>query len=87
MKAIIRIGYQEFMVPDEKLAMAAIKALSQAIVVHYRYECIEVQKDWEPKIEMKLVPRGARIVDNRLGKNQLRLEERTVIPAKEELGL
>lgn len=51
MPAIVKIGHQEYLVKSEGAAMAAVKALSGAVRVSYRYLPKSHLKYWFPDDE------------------------------------
>lgn len=76
MKAILTVGYQDILFPNETVAMQAMKALSKGIVVRDRSHrgVVEIEDDFQVKLELKITPVDVTIVDNRSDKKQLRLK-------------
>lgn len=63
MKVIIKIGYNVYLLPDDKGVATIVKALTRAVECHegYRDEGIVVDKSKPVKVEMRYVAPGEKI--------------------------
>lgn len=62
-QVIIKIGYLQFMLPDDTGAATVVKTLSRAIQVHHYSGAVQLLKEETPDVSLSYLSAGTKFTD------------------------